>query len=156
MSEPAPGGPPPGGATTGGATTGGTTRRRVLAMTGVGLGTVLSGCSSDGPELTPTAEEGTVTVRLTNRDDLQREYQVEVRQGDGSRNEFSGVVPADHSRFVEMTATFPVGGDEYEFSIATDGAQRGGTWNPMECGDFLVSVVIRDGEPEVETDCRSA
>jgi len=131
------------------------TRRRVLALAGVGIGTALAGCASDSDQSTPRPPEATVTVRLRNRDDQPREFEVVVNQGESVTDSFSGVLPADQSEPVELVATFRATDEQHDFSIATAGGQRGGTWDPTECGDFLVEAFIEGGEPGFETACRS-
>lgn len=136
-----------------GVTDGVGTRRRFLALTGVGLATGLAGCSANDGGTTTTPEEVTVTIALHNRDEVEREFEVVVRQGTSVRDEFSGVLPADQR--VEMVATVRATDEQHEFTISSAGGQRGRTWDPTECSAFVVDAVIRDGEPEFEAACRS-
>ncbi|SFH03194.1 hypothetical protein SAMN04488063_3635 [Halopelagius inordinatus] len=131
-------------------------RRRLLAAVGVAVGTGLAGCSSDANTPTPRPEEAAVTVRLRNRDDERREYEVVVSQGESVRDSFSGVLPADSEQVVEMRATVRATDEQHEFTISTSGGQRGRTWDPTECGDFLVEAFVEDGEPGFDAECRSA
>lgn len=132
------------------------TRRRFLAAAGAGLGAALAGCSSDdGAATTTRAPEATVTVRLRNRDDEPREYEVVVNQGESVTDSFSGVLPADPEQYVEMVATFRATDEQHDFTISTPGGQRGRTWDATECGDFLVDAYVEDGEPGFEAECRS-
>jgi hypothetical protein len=128
-------------------------RRRYLSTAGVGTGVGLAGCTSNGPP-EADAEEGTVTVRLRNRDDRPRAYEVVVNQGESLRDSFEGVLPANQTEPIEMVATFRVTDEQYEFSIDADGGRRGRTWDPRECADFLVEASIADGTPEFDTACR--
>jgi type IV pilus biogenesis protein CpaD/CtpE len=130
------------------------TRRRVLALASVGVGASLAGCASGSDQSTPRPPEATVTVRLRNRDDQPREYEVVVTQGDSLTDSFSGVLPADQSQSVEMVATVRATDEQHEFSIATAGGQRGRTWDPTECDDFLVDAFVEGGEPGFEATCR--
>lgn len=130
------------------------TRRGFLASLGVGVGAALAGCSSAPGTGTPSGE-ATVTVRLRNLDDREREFEVVVNQGDSVTDSFSGVLPADQERYVEMVATFRLTDEQYDFTITSTGGQRGRTWEPTECGDLLVDAVIEGGEPAFETECRS-
>ncbi|MFC6835424.1 hypothetical protein [Halomarina ordinaria] len=127
------------------------TRRRFVALVGVGLGAALAGCTGDGNS---SPEEATVTVRLRNRDDTERAYRVVVRRGESATNEFSGRLPARSNDDVEMVATFRPAGDRAEVSVETDAAQRGQTWDPTECRDYLVEAFVEDGEPELDGGCR--
>lgn len=131
------------------------TRRRILAALGVGSVTALAGCPSGSETPTPRPEEATVTVRLRNRDDQQREYEVVVNQGESVTDSFSGVLPADQEQYVEMVATFRATDEQHDFTISSEGGQRGRTWDPTECGDFLVDAYIENGEPGFEAECRS-
>ena len=131
------------------------TRRAVVALAGVGIGTGLAGCSSGDGDSTPTANEATVTVRIRNRDGVQREYRVAVRQGGDVTNEFSGTLPADQEQFVEMVATFRPTDERHEVSVGTDGGQQGRTWDPTECRDFLVDAYVEDGTPGFDAECRN-
>lgn len=132
----------------------GSSRRRILTLTGIGLGTALAGCTS-APGTVPDAGEATITVRLRNRDDVQREYEVVARQGDAVTDSFSGVLPPDATQPVEMVATFRLTDAQYEFTINTSGGQRGRTWDPGACSDFLVDAFIEDGEPGFDAECRT-
>jgi hypothetical protein len=98
----------------------------------------------------------TVTVRLTNRDDVAREYEVVVRFGEGVTDRFAGVLPADTDEVVEMIATGrPTNAtDTAEFSVRTAAGRRGRTWDPTECPALLVEAFVADGRPEFETTCR--
>lgn len=130
-----------------------TTRRQVLAAVGVGIGASLAGCISESDQSTPRPPEATVTVRLRNRDDQPREFEVIVTQSDSLSDSFSGVLPAG-SQAVEMIATVRATDEQHEFSITTAGGQRGGTWDPTECGDFIVDAYVEGGDPGFETACR--
>jgi hypothetical protein len=133
------------------------TRRRLLAN--VGVAAALGGClTPTGSETsTPTpAPEATVTVRIENRDDVERAYEVVVRQGSSVTNEFSGVLPADQSQAVEMVATFRATTEQHQVTVDTDAGQVGRTWDPTECTDFVVDAYVANGEPGFETRCRDA
>lgn len=131
------------------------TRRRVLAGVCVGVSGVLSGCATRSDVSTPTPDEGSITVRLRNRDSVARPYEVVVRQGETLRNEFSGVLPGDRDQPIEMVATFRITDDQYDFRISTDAGQRGRTWEPAECGAFLVEAFVEAGDPGFETSCQT-
>jgi len=130
------------------------TRRRIVALAGTAVAAGVAGCASGSGTPTPRPPEATVTVRLRNRDDRPREYEVVVNQGDSLTDSFSGVLPADQSQSVEVVATFRATDEQHDFSIATTGGQRGRTWDPRECGDFVVDAFIEGGEPGFETSCR--
>ncbi|WP_152041849.1 hypothetical protein [Salinigranum salinum] len=133
------------------------TRRRVLASASVGTATVLAGCSTIGESATPTpVAEATVTVRISNRDGVERPYEVVVRQGSSVTNEFSGVLPADPEQSVEMVATFRASAEQHQVTVSTDAGQVGRTWEPSECPDFVVDVSVENGRPAFETECRGA
>ena len=103
----------------------------------------LAGCSGETPPASPTpAEEGTVTVRILNRDDRDREFEVVVNQGESLTDSFSGVLPAGQTEPIEMVATFRITDEQHDFAISTPGGQRGRTWDPTECGDFLVEAFV--------------
>lgn len=129
------------------------TRRRFLALAGIGLGPAVAGCSSPGADRTTTPGEATATIRLRNRDEAARTYEVVVRQGESLRDEFSGVIPAGQR--IKMVATVRATEEQHDFSISSEGGQRGRTWDPTECADFVVDAAIRNGEPEFETTCRN-
>ena len=130
-------------------------RRRTLAALGTAVAAGLAGCSTDEPASPTTPPpEGTVTVRLGNRDDQDREYAVVVNQGDSLTDSFSGVLPANRQEAVEMVATFRITDEQYDFTISTPGGQRGRTWDPTECDDFLVEGFIEGGEPDFDAGCR--
>ncbi len=130
-------------------------RRRLLALTGVGLAGATAGCLSgtddDGAE---TPDEATVTVGIRNRDDAEREYEVVVRQGGRTTNSFSGVLPPESDRY-EMVATLRPTDEQHEVTVNTPAGQRGRTWDPLECGDFLVEATVENGDPAFEAECRS-
>lgn len=129
-------------------------RRRVLSTVGVGVGTALAGCSSRTGTPTPQPAEATLTIRLRNRDDQPRDFEVRVTQGGSVTESFSGTLPADEVQSVEMVATFRATEEQHEFSINTAGGQRGRTWEPTDCGDFVVDAFVEGGEPGFETECR--
>ncbi|SFR32418.1 hypothetical protein [Halogeometricum limi] len=131
-----------------------TTRRRLLTVASAGVVAGLAGCSSGPGESTPIpSEEATVTITLENRDSVPRSYEIVVDQGSSVSDQFSGTVPAGES--VEMVASFKLTDEQYDFSINTDGGQRGQTWDPTECADLAVDAAIQDGNPQFETRCRS-
>lgn len=144
-------------------------RRRFLSLTGVGLGAALAGCSSvtdggdgdgngdgeDDTETTTATPEASVTVRLRNRDDADREYEVVVRQGEDVTNSFAGVLPANREQWVQMVATFRPTDERHELAINVGGSQRGTTWDPTDCDDYLVEATVEAGDPEFEAQCRS-
>ena len=129
------------------------TRRRMLALGATGTPVALAGCGSASETPTPRPAEATVTIRLGNRDDQPRAYEVVVNQGESLTDSFSGVVPPDQS--VEMVATFRASDEQHDFTISTTGGQRGRTWEPTECDEFFVDAFIEDGSPGFETECRS-
>ena len=130
-------------------------RRRLLALAVAGVAAALAGCQT-GSSTTQTERppEGTVTVTLANRDDENRPYEVEVNQGEELTDSVSGVLPSGQS--VKMVATFRVTDAQYDFTVNVDGAQRGRTWDPTECDDFVVDATIQNEEPQFETRCASA
>ena len=142
-------------------------RRRVLSLTGVGLGAALAGCAdfstggedggetNDSTATTTAVPEAAVTVRLRNRDDTEREYEVSVRQGDDATDSFSGVLPANRERWVEMVATFRPTDERHEVVIDVGGSQRGSTWDPRDCDDYLVEATVESGDPEFSAQCRT-
>jgi hypothetical protein len=65
-------------------------RRRVIALAGIGIGASLAGCGTRSDRSTPRPPEATVTVRLRNRDDQPREYEVVVNQGGSLTDSVSG------------------------------------------------------------------
>lgn len=128
------------------------TRRRLLAVAGsTAAAAALAGCQSTSDSTTERAPEGTVTVTLANRDDTTRDFEVVVNQGTSLSDRLTGVLPGGES--VEMVATFRITDEQYDFTINTDGGQRGRTWDPSECGDLVVDATIRNGEPRFETRC---
>lgn len=130
------------------------TRRRFLALSGLAIGG-LSGCLGRRPPTERPSREATLTVRLTNRDDVARSFEVIARQGDSVTDSFSGTLPPSTDQPVVMVATFRITDDQYQFSIATDDGQRGRTWDPSECADFLVEAAIENTEPTFEAHCRT-
>jgi hypothetical protein len=121
---------------------------RALAALGTAVGAGLAGCSGDEPASpTAPASEGTATVRLRNRDDRDREFEVVANQGEGLTDSFSGVFPANEQEAGEMVATFRITDEQCDFTISTPGGQRGRTWDPTECDDFLVDGFIAGGGP---------
>ncbi|NHN49533.1 hypothetical protein G9464_18340 [Halostella sp. JP-L12] len=143
-------------------------RRRILSLSGAGLGAALAGCAefstgdeesggetNDSTATTTAVPEATVTVRLRNRDDAEREYEVVVRQGDDATNSFFGVLPANRERWVEMVATFRPTDERHEVTIDVAGSQRGTTWNPNDCNDYLVEATVESGDPEFSAQCRT-
>lgn len=106
------------------------------------------------PSPTSPEPDGTVTVRIRNRDDQEREYEVVVNQGDSLTDSFSGVLPPNQEQYLEMVATFRITDEQYDFSIDTAGGQRGQTWDPTECDDFLVDAFVEGGEPGFDAGCR--
>ena len=132
-------------------------RRRFLATLGAGATAGLAGCSGETPPASPLpSAEGTLTVRIRNRDDRDREFEVVVNQGDSLTDSFSGVLPANQTEPIEMAATFRIADEQYDFTISTPGGQRGRTWDPSECGDFLVEAFVEDAEPGFDADCRTS
>ncbi|MBX0295934.1 hypothetical protein [Haloarcula nitratireducens] len=131
------------------------TRRRVLALAGTGIAASLAGCDggSETATPTPTREEVSVTLTLENRDDVARSYEVVVNQGSSVTDSFSGTLPAGES--VKMVATLRRSDEQYDFSIDSDGGQRGRTWDPAECADFVVDATIENGEPAFDVRCRT-
>jgi hypothetical protein len=132
-----------------------TTRRRLLALGGLALGTGLAGCSTTRPPTDEPTREATLTVSLTNRDAVPREFEVVARQGTSVTDRFSGTLPADPDQPVVMVATFRVTDDQYQFSINTAGGQRGRTWDPADCDALRVDAAVEDGEPTFESSCQS-
>lgn len=142
-------------------------RRRALSLAGAGLGALLAGCADFSPgggdsgetnDSTPTTTavpEATVTVRLRNRDDAEREYEVVVRQGGDATNRFSGVLPPNRERWVETVATFRPTDERHEVIIDVAGSQRGSTWDPSDCDDYLVEAMVESGDPEMRAQCRT-
>ncbi|WP_135820070.1 hypothetical protein [Halostella litorea] len=132
-------------------------RRRLLSLSGVGLVGGLSGCLSgsndEGAER--TAEEATVTVRIRNLDRVEREFEVVVRRAGRTTNSFTGELPANMAGSEEMVATVRATDEQHEVAVNTPAGQRGRTWDPLECGDFLVEATVENGEPAFEADCRS-
>jgi hypothetical protein len=96
-----------------------------------------------------------VTVRLRNRDDAEREYEVAVRQVDDLTDSFSGVLPANRERWVEMVATFGPADGRHEVTMTVGGSQRGTTWDPTDCDDYLVEATVESGDPAFEAQRRS-
>ncbi|MBV0925633.1 hypothetical protein KTS45_15615 [Halomicroarcula limicola] len=131
------------------------TRRRVLALAGTGIATALAGCDGASQTETPTPTSGEVSVTLTleNRDDVARSYEVVVNQGSSVTDSFSGTLPAGES--VKMVATLRRTDEQYDFSINSEGGQRGRTWDPAECADFVVDAAIENGEPTFDARCLS-
>lgn len=130
------------------------TRRRLLSGGGaVGLA-LLGGCAAP-TDSEPTPTEATVTVRLRNRDDVSRSYEVVVRQGGDVTNQFTGVLPADTEQAVEMVAYVRPTTAQHEVAISTDAGQRGRTWDPTECSAFVVDAYVEDGEPGFDASCAS-
>lgn len=127
----------------------------MLALGGLGAGLALAGCSGTSETPTPRPEEATVTVQMENRDDQPREFEVVVNQGESLTDSFSGVLPANQDEAIEMVATFRATDEQHDFTITTAGGQRGRTWDPTECGDFLVDGFVENGEPGFDTQCRS-
>lgn len=127
----------------------------MIAVAGVGLASLSAGCAGDDGTTTPTFDEGTVTIRLTNRDTVERPYEVVVRQGDTLKDSFSGVLPADQAQPIKMIATFPISNAQHEFHISTEAGQRGRTWDPTECQHLVVDAYVQNGEPNFNTRCGS-
>lgn len=129
------------------------TRRRLLAVAGgTAAASTLAGCqSASTPTETERPPEGTVTITLANRDDAERPYEVAVNQGEELTDSFSGVLPSEAS--VQMVATFRVTDAQYDFTINVDGAQRGRTWDPTECAEFVVDATVENAEPRFEARC---
>ncbi len=94
-----------------------------------------------------------MTVRLTNRDDVERAFEVVVRGSDTVTDRFSGTLPADASQRVELIATFRVGDGPAEFSVETAGGRTGRTWDPVECAEFRVDAAVDGGTPTFEATC---
>lgn len=129
-------------------------RRAVLSTVGTGVGVALAGCSSETDRQEPPPE-ATITVQLRNRDDEPREFDVVVNQGESLTDSFSGTLPANLEEPIEMIATFRATDEQHDFTISTAGGQRGQTWDPRECGDFLVAAFIENEEPEFTAECRT-
>lgn len=133
------------------------TRRQFLTAATAGVVSALGGCLTPTGSETPTpTPEATVTVRIRNRDDVERAYEVVVRQGSSVTNEFSGVLPADPAQAVEMVATFRATTEQHQVTVSTDAGQVGRTWDPTECSDFVVDAHVENGEPGFEARCRDA
>jgi hypothetical protein len=130
------------------------TRRQLLAGVGVCASGILAGCATRRGASTPPPEEGTITIRLRNRDSVPRPFEVVVQQGDTLRDEFSGTLPADQTDPIEMVATVRITDAQYDFRISTDAGQRGRTWEPTECDAFLVEAYVDAGDPGFEPGCR--
>ena len=94
-----------------------------------------------------------VTLTLENQDDVARTYEVVVNQGSSVTDSFSGTLPAGES--VKMVATLRRTDEQYDFSINSEGGQRGRTWDPAECADFVVDATIENGEPAFDVRCRT-
>ena len=131
-------------------------RRRFLAALGAGATAALAGCSGDVPPASPApSDEGRVTVRISNRDDRDRKFEVAANRGDSLTDSFSGVLPAGQTEPIELVATFRITDEQYDFAISTPGGRRGRTWDPTECADLLVEAFVEDGEPSFDADCRA-
>ncbi|MFC7135864.1 hypothetical protein ACFQRB_03275 [Halobaculum litoreum] len=128
------------------------TRRAALALGGSALAAGLAGCVTT-PPTAGSPPEAQVTVRLTNRDDAERAFEVVVRGSDTVTDRFSGTLPADASQRVELIATFRVGDGPAEFSVETAGGRTGRTWDPVECPAFRVDAAVDDGTPTFEATC---
>lgn len=133
-----------------------TSRRRLLATACTGLGALFAGCSTETTTPTPQPEEATITIRLQNRDDQPREFDVVVNQGATLTDSFSGTLPANQDDPIRMVATVRVTTEQYDFTISAPNGQRGRTWDPTECGEFVVDASIENGEPGFETECLSS
>lgn len=136
--------------------TGECSRRRFLATACAGLGTLLAGCSAETGTPTPQPEEATITIRLQNRDDQPREFDVVVNQGGTLTNSFSGTLSANGDDPIRMQATVRATTEQHDFTISAPNGQRGRTWDPTECAAFVVNASIENGEPAFETECSTS
>ncbi len=130
------------------------TRRHACTVVGTAVATLFGGCTApvDGGPETPAAE-ATVTVRIRNRDDVPRQYEVVVRQGESVTNEFSGVLSPDREQAVEMVATSRPTTDQHQIAVGTDAGQIGRTWDPTECSAFVVDAYVENGRPGFDASC---
>jgi len=132
----------------------GVRRRRVLGWTGAAAAVGLAGCSGvDGPR-TETGESASVAVRLDNRDDVARAFEVVVDWGEGNRSLFSGTLPAGATG-TEVTATTGTAPESATVAVESTGGSRSGEWSPTACPSYRVDAVVEDGTPSFEAGCRS-
>ena len=129
-------------------------RRRLLGGLGTAVGISTAGCSSLGDEQSEPRQQASVTIVVANADDVPREYDVTVDWNGRIGSQFSGVVPPA-AMGAEMIATTGRAPGTATFTVAGANSSQSGTWNPTDCPEYRAEVVIENGEPSVETSCRS-
>jgi hypothetical protein len=129
-------------------------RRRLLAGLGAVTLTGVAGCASLSGPRTATRQRARIVIVLTNADDTEREYEVEVDWSENNRSVFTGVLQpgAAESEMVATTGTAP---ESATFLVDTADSARSGTWSPTDCPDYRVDAVLENGDPSFDTRCQA-
>ncbi|MFB6177400.1 MAG: hypothetical protein ABEI99_09705 [Halobaculum sp.] len=121
-------------------------------------GTVaVAGCGRLGSETATPQLSGdwVLRARVENADDQPREYTVTTRAvNPDSAASASGTLPAG-----ETTTLALAGGRSREDREIVAESANGAVsqpWRPTDCRRLFADVVIRDGRPQMETECREA
>ena len=132
-------------------------RREAIAAAGAGVAGLLAGCSRFGGG----GDEGTETptgmwelrARVVNGDDRAHEWRVECRSPTGSAASASGTVPAGDA--VEAGLAGLVRDEDLEVSVDSSAGAVAQQWRATECRELFVEARIGDGDPRLESECRS-
>jgi hypothetical protein len=131
------------------------TRRRLLGAAGVATLAAVAGCTSFGGPETATGQGARVVIVLSNADETERAYEVEVDWGEHNRSVFAGTLqPAETDS--EMIATTGTAPESARFRVDAAGGARSGTWRPVACPEYRVDATIENGTPSFATTCQGS
>lgn len=114
---------------------------------------MLAGCT-DNPGGGEGSGEEIVRFSVVNEDEVDRAIEIEIQENGEAVASGRGTMPKASEQTTPFRYAFPGVGVPVTAVVTSDNGGRSLEWDPAECAELQVDVVVVDGEPQIEETCQ--